>query len=99
MADGSWSSAFIRRIIYNIKMCVRLITQLLRLVGWLGSRKPVQPHRLDGCRGQTDRPKSARNRCVIEVLVAFLVVTLLLRYICGCRGFCHGTESVPFLFM
>ena len=38
---GCWSSAFIRRIIYKFWMYALLITLLLRLVGRLGSRKPV----------------------------------------------------------
>ena len=46
----------------------------------------------------TDRPKSVRNSCVIKVLVAFYV-TLLFGLFCGCRGFCHRTESDLFLFL
>ena len=38
---GCWSSVFIRRIIYNMLMCVLLNTQLLWLVGNMGSRKLV----------------------------------------------------------
>ena len=42
----------------------------------------------------TDRPKSVRNRCVIEVSGGvFCVVTLLFGFFCRCRGFCHRTES------
>ena len=48
----------------------------------------------------TDRPESVCNRCVIEVFWgAFFVVTLLFGFVCGCRGFCHGTESDLFLFL
>ena len=48
----------------------------------------------------TDRPKSARNRCVIEVFGGvFCVVTLLLGFSCRCRGFCHRTESDLFIFL
>ena len=39
----------------------------------------------------TDRPKSVRNRCVIEVLVAYLYVAFWI--FCGCRGFCQRAES------
>ena len=47
----------------------------------------------------TDRPKSVRNRCVIKILVAFFyVVTLRFGFFCGCRGFCHRTESDLFFF-
>ena len=46
-----------------------------------------------------DRPKSVRNRCVIEVFGGVLcVVTLLFGFFCRCKGFCHGAESDLFLF-
>ena len=38
----------------------------------------------------TDRPKSVRNCCVIEVFVAFF---------CWCRGFCHRIQSDLLLFL
>ena len=48
----------------------------------------------------TDRPKSVPNSCVIKV---FGGVFMLSRYFfglfCGCRGFCHRTESALFLFL
>ena len=48
----------------------------------------------------TDRPKTVRNRCVIEVFDGvFNVVTLLFGLSCGCRGFCYRTESDLFLFL
>ena len=47
----------------------------------------------------TDRPKSVRNSCVINFLWRFYVVTLLFGLFCGCRGFCHRTESDLFLFL
>ena len=46
-----------------------------------------------------DRPKSVRNRCVIEVFGGVLcVVTLLFGLFCRCEGFCHRAESDLFLF-
>ena len=43
---------------------------------------------------------SVRNRCVIEVFGGVChVVTMLLGFFCGCRGFCHWTESDLFLFL
>ena len=48
----------------------------------------------------TDRPKSVRNRCVIELFCGVVcVVTLPVRHFCWCRGFCHRTESDRFLFL
>ena len=53
-----------------------VITRLLRLVGRLGSRKPVNHTSLVTVVTPTDRPKSVRNYCVIVVLEDFDVVTL-----------------------
>ena len=42
-----------------------------------------------------DRPKSVRNRCVIEVFGGVLcVVMLLFGFFCRCRGFCHGLSQI-----
>ena len=47
----------------------------------------------------TDRPKSVRNRCLIELFCGVVhVVTALLTFR-GCRGFCHRTESDLLLFV
>ena len=47
----------------------------------------------------TDRPKSARNRCVIEVFgCIFYVVTLIFGFFCWYRGFGYMSESDLFLF-
>ena len=48
----------------------------------------------------TDRPKSVRNCCVIDLFSGVLcVVTLPFWHFCWCRGFCHMTESDLFLFL
>ena len=48
----------------------------------------------------TDRPKSIRNRCVIELFcVVVCVVTLTLWHVRWCMGFCHRTESDLSLFL
>ena len=42
----------------------------------------------------TDRPKSVRNRCLIELFRGVVcVATLQFWHFCWCRGFCHRTES------
>ena len=48
----------------------------------------------------TDRPKSVRNRCVIELFCdVVFVVTLPFSHFCCCSGFCHRTESDLFFFL
>ena len=48
----------------------------------------------------TDRPKSARNRCLIELFCGVVCfVTLPFWHFCLCRGFCHRTGSDLLLFV
>ena len=79
-------------------MYVLLITRLLRLVGrW--ARKPVNHTSWVAVVTPTDRLKSVRNRCVIELFCGVVyVVTLPFWHFCWCMGFCHRTESDLFLF-
>ena len=82
-------------------MCVLLITRLLRGVGrW--ARKPVNWLNTSWVAvvTPTDRPKSVRNRCLIELFCGVVcVVTLPFGHVCSCRGFCHRTGSylLPFV--
>ena len=46
----------------------------------------------------TDRPKSVRNRCVIEVFGGVCVLSFVFRIFCWYRGFCHRTGSDLLLF-
>ena len=63
------------------------------------ARKPVNHTSWVAAVTPTDRPKSVRNRCVIELFCGVVcVVTLPFWYFCWCRGFCHRTESDLFLF-
>ena len=80
-------------------MCVLLIKRLLWLVGrW--ARKPVNHTSWVALVTPTDRPKSVRNRCLIELFCGVVcVVTLPFWHFCWCRGFCHRTESDLFLFL
>ena len=48
----------------------------------------------------TGRPKSVRNRCVIDFFCGVVcVVTLPFWHFCWCMVFCHRTESNLFLFI
>ena len=42
---------------------------------------------------RTDRPKSVCNRCVIEVVGGFFVMSIGFQILGWNRGFCHRTES------
>ena len=80
-------------------MCVLLITRLLRGVGrW--ARKPVNHTSWVAVVTPTDRPKSVRNCCLIELFCGVVcVVNLPFWHFCWCRGFCHRTGSDLLLFV
>ena len=46
----------------------------------------------------TDRPKSVRNLCVIEVLVAFLCCQLIVECSVGLRVFVIGLSQISLFF-
>ena len=80
-------------------MYVLLITRLLRGVGrW--ARKPVNHTSWVALVTPTDRPKSVRNCCLIELYCGVVcVATLSLWHFCWYRGFCHRTGSDLLLFV
>ena len=96
---GCWSLVSVRRIIYKFLNVCPFDYTLLRL--WRVERSLTNLTTPVGLTATpTDRPKSVRNRCVIEVFGGvFYVVTMLCGFFCGCRGFCHRTESDLFLFL
>ena len=64
------------------------------------ARKPVNPTSLLAVVTPTDRPKSVRIRCLIELFCGVVcVVTLPFWHFCWCRGFCHRTVSDLLLFV
>ena len=72
---GCWFVVYIRRFIYKF-LNVFLIKRLLRLVGrW--ARKPVNHTSWVALVTPTDRPKSVRNRCLIELICGFVCVVTL----------------------
>ena len=76
-----------------------LFLNLERRVGrWV--RKPVNHTSWVAVVTPTDRPKSVRNCCLIELFcVVVCVVTLSLLHFCWYRGFCHRTGSDLLLFV
>ena len=65
-----------------MKLCVVLITRLLRIVGRLGIVNWFNHNSW-----MTDNPKLVHNRCVIEVLVAFLCCQFVFEFSVGFRVF------------
>ena len=64
------------------------------------ARKPVNHTSWVSVVTPTDRPKSVRNRCLIELFCGVVcVVSLPFWHFCWCRGFCHRTEADLFLFL
>ena len=79
---------------------VLLITCLLRLVRRLSACKPFNHTSGVTVVTPTGRPKSVRNRCVIEVLVTFYVLSrCFLDFSLGVRAFVIGPSSDLFLFL
>ena len=65
------------------------------------ARKPVNHTSWVALVTPTDRPKSVRNRCLIELFLwrCLCCHFALFDIFCWCRGFCHRTESDIFLFL
>ena len=94
---GCWFVVYIRRFIYRfLNACPLDYTGS----GKVGPVNQVNRTRWVAVVTQNDRPKSVRNRCVIELFCGVVcVVTLPFCHFCWCRGFCHRTESDLFLFL
>ena len=73
---GCWFVVYIRRFIYKFLNVCPFDYKLLRLVGrW--ARKPVNHTSWVAVVTPTDRPKSVRNRCVIELFCGVVYVVTL----------------------
>ena len=79
----------------NVKMCTSLIAHLLWLVGRLGTRKPVQPHKLDGCNYSNWPslvcPQSFCYLCLVKFWYCQLVLCIFRWH----NSICHRTDSDP----
>ena len=96
---GCWFVVYIRRFIYKFfNVCPFDYTA----VAWsekVGPVNQVSHTCWVAVVTPTDRPKSVRNRCVINLFCGVVcVVTLPFWHFCWCMGFCHRTESDLFLF-
>ena len=97
---GCWFVVYIWRFIYNfLNMCPFDYTAVVGS-GKVGPVNQVNPTSWVTVVTPTDRPKSVRNRCVIELFCDVVcVVALPFWHFCWCIGFCHRTESDLFLFL
>ena len=46
----------------------------------------------------TDRPKSVRNRCVMEVFGGVLALSVFFKFCVGIRAFVTGLSHISFFF-
>ena len=97
MYPSLWKSVC---IINNISIWPCTIDSTTFVVsGKVGSLTPGLTTPVDDCFTPTDRPKSVRNRCVIEVFGGVFVLSISFRIFCWYMEFCHRTELDPHLFL
>ena len=96
---GWWFVVYIRRFIFKfLNMCPFDYTAVAGN-GKVGPVNQVNHPSWVAVVTLTERPKSVRNRYVIELFCEVVcVATLPFWHFCWCRGFCHRTESDLFLF-
>ena len=97
---GCWFVVYIRRFIYKFLNVCPFDYTAVAGSGKVGPVNQVNHISWVAVVTPTDRPKSVRNRCIIELFCGVVwVVTLPFWHFCWCRGFCHRTESYLFLFL
>ena len=96
---GCWFVVDIRRFIYTfLNVCPFDYTAVAES-GKVGPVNQVNHTSWVAVVTLTDRPKSVRNRCVIELFCDVVCVAALpFWHFCWWGGFCHRTESDLFLF-
>ena len=88
------------RIIYTFLKCISFWSN--SLCGKLEGLVPVNQFNNTSWKPfvtPTDRPKSIRNRCVIEVFESGLVLSIVFWIFCWYKDFCHRILSDNFLFL
>ena len=96
--DGCWFVVYIRKFIYKLLNLCPFDYTAVAGSGKVGPVNQVYHISWVAVVTPTDRPKSVRNRCVIDCFGVVWVVTLPFWHFCWCRGFCDRTESDLFLF-
>ena len=93
---GCWFVVYIGRFIYKFLNVCPFDYTTIAGSGKVGPVNQVNHTSWVAVVTPTDRPKSVRNCYVIELFCGVVCVVTLP---CWCRGFCHRTESDPFLFL
>ena len=97
---GCWFDVYIRRFIYKFLYVCPFGYTAVAGSGKVGPVNQVNHTSWVAVVTPTDRPKSVRNRCLIELFCGVVcVVTLPFWHFRCCRGFCHRTESDLLLFV
>ena len=97
---GCWFDVYIRRFIYKFLNVCPFDYTAVAGSGKVGPVNQVNHTSWVTVVTPTDRPKSVRNRCLIELFCGVVcVVTLPFLHFRLCRGFCHRTESDLHLFV
>ena len=98
---GCWFVVYTRRFIYNFLNVCPFEYTAVEGSGKVGPVIQVNNTSWVAVVTPTDRPKSVRNHCVIELFCdVFFVLSLCPFDISvGVGGFCHRTESDLFLFL
>ena len=82
---GCWFVFLFKDVNLQILKCVITTDCCREWEGW--ARKPVNHTSLVAVVSPTDRPKSVRNRCVIELFCGVVCVVILpFWHFCWCRG-------------
>ena len=97
--SGCWFDVYIRRFIYKFLNVCPFDYTAAAGSGKVGPVNQVNQPSWVAVVTPTDRPKSVRNRCLIELFCGVVCVfTLPFWHFRGCRGFSHRTESDLLLF-
>ena len=97
---GCWFDIYIRRFIYKFLNVCPFDYTAVAGSGKVGPINQVNHTSWVAVVTPTDRPKSVRNRCLIDLFCGVVCVfTLPFWHFRGCRGLCHRTESDLLLFL
>ena len=98
--SGCWFVVHIWRFIYKFLNVCPFDYTAVAGIGKVGPVNQVNQTSWVAVVTPNDRPKSVRNRYIIELLSGVVCVVILpFCHFCWLRGFCQRTESDIFLFL